>query len=156
MTRIREFTSRQAGAAIVLTSVVVGVVAGVAWVLLAPSADQVHADSSLAASVDAAFGAVTAVAGAVTGLMSALLLRRHGIALTVGVVAGALVGSVVALGVGLLLGEPMVRALPMLLMWPMAALVAEVAVGVAVGLGPDPHHVAASATDESSAVTPVD
>ena len=153
MRRIHALDSRQAGALIVLVSLGVGVLVGIVWVLLAPSANDVHVDPGLAASVDAAFGVVAAIAGAIIGFVSALLLRRHGIALSVGVVLGGIAGSGVALGVGLLLGEPLVRALPMLLLWPIAGMVGVVAVGVAVGLGPDPQHPS-QAPDADT--TPVD
>jgi hypothetical protein len=41
------------------------------------------------------------------------------------------------LAIGQLLGAPMVRALPVLLLWPIAALLIVVSVGLTVGLGTD-------------------
>lgn len=119
---------------VVLASALIGVIAGVLWAWWAPSAEQVAANGELAVTSDAWLGAIGLGCGAVLGLVAAARVRRHPFALIGGLLAGAVVGVALTVSVGLLLGQPQVRALPVLLAWPIAAMIAVVAVGFSYGL----------------------
>jgi len=123
---------------VVLGSVLVGVVAGLLWAWWAPSGEQVAAHGELAVTSDAWFGAIALGCGGVLGLVASWRVRRHPFALIGGVLVGALLGVAMAVSVGLLLGQPEVRALPVLLAWPIAAMIALVAVGFSYGLDDEP------------------
>ena len=123
---------------VVLGSALVGVLAGVLWAWWAPSAEQVAADGQLAVISDAWLGAIGLGCGAVVGLVASSRVRRHPFALIGGLLAGAVVGVALAVSVGLLLGQPQVRALPVLLAWPIAGMIAVVAVGFSYGLDDEP------------------
>ena len=139
-TEIAQVDSRapqRAASSIVLVSIVVGLVAGSVWSRWAPTVAQVSADSSLGVSVDATFGVIAIVVGLATGGWAMWRYRQFGFASTLGVFFGALGGTAMMLAIGQLLGAPMVRALPVLLLWPIAALLIVVSVGLTVGLGTD-------------------
>lgn len=119
---------------VIIGMIVLGIPVGILWSLIAPSAADIHGEPQLAIAADAIFGLVTICTGVISALVVARMQRRNGIALIVGVVVGGLCGSVVALGVGVLLGQAEVRALPVLLAWSVGGLISLVALGVSYGL----------------------
>lgn len=114
--------------------ILLGIPVGILWSLIAPSAADIHVEPQLAIAADAMFALVTILTGMTAALVVARMQRHNGIALIVGVVVGGLCGSVVALGVGVLLGQAEVRALPVLLAWSVGGLISLVALGVSYGL----------------------
>jgi len=135
---------QRAASSIVLASIVVGAVGGFVWSRWSPTVQQVSADSSLWVSVDATFAVIVIVLGFAAGGWAMWRYRQFGFASTLGVLFGAVGGTAMMLAVGQLLGAPMVRALPVLLLWPIAALLIVVSVGLTVGLGTDSPDIVAS------------
>lgn len=123
--------------AVVLVFVLTGVLAGLVWAWLAPSAAELADRPDIALRVDATYGLVAFGGGVLASLAASLRHRREGMALVVGVVVGSVLGAVAQLALGVLLGTPMVRAVPMLLAWPIGALIVVVSAGVTYGLGED-------------------
>ena len=92
-------------------SAVLGAVAGLIWVAVAPTpllqeiargeAELVNAESSAFIVADAWFVLITAVGGLITGVLGyRLLVRRAGPAAAAGLVLGAVAAALVALWVG--------------------------------------------------------
>jgi hypothetical protein len=154
----RRVTSpRRVVAECLLAGLVVGLLAGVAWYLLVPDVTVSVGDDgeprlgTAAASGVFAYDAWFMVVGSITGLVLGAVLftrhRRHPVVAVVAIAASGLVGSLLAWRVGVILGpEPVearataldnggtltldvgLEAYGVLLAWPIAALVAVLAV----------------------------
>jgi hypothetical protein len=101
----------------VLAQVVLGVVAGVVWWLVAPTGDVMLAGDlvvaeapELQAAQDGTFALVAVAAGLLGGTWLTVAPGCAPALRATGIVAGALVGSAVAWGVGTVLGPPSVSA----------------------------------------------
>jgi hypothetical protein len=161
----RQAARSQWGALLVVVgaSLVIGVLMGLVWRLVAPMASATvtaqgaeleGAASAMLIADDGWFAVLAALIGLLTGLLGWWLLRRHDVGLAVGLVLGGLLGALVAWRTGQWLGpqalaaqaagaEPgqslviplTVRAPAVLFVWPIAALVALFALVAGLGRG---------------------
>ena len=118
----------------VLTSVLAGVAAGVVWGICVTRLASTQGD--LAATSDLVFGAVALLCGVVVAALVCSRWTPVGLWQVSALVAGAVLGTAMQWCVGQLVGAPVVRALPVLLAWPIGALV--VVVGALLSGADDP------------------